>query len=253
MYVPGTPTVRSMVSGTDMSWVHDGDFLIGRLTIAVPNAAVINATVSYDGVAQHHQWIADPDRTSECAPRGLRNLRPEAGQPQGSDYKCVRTGTRCPTTRARRRMANVASRFRVAHLGGMPRTQDAADLLATTPAGHFAVVECTTGLLKAENKLALLHARATAVRQSLSASNSSHLRVLPIIVTSRTAAEVQADMDSAERLGILVITRETLDSAIERSLILPNAEQTYAQAEQRVTAALAKYQTPDEPSLPLES
>ena len=49
--------------------------------------------------------------------------------------------------------------FSVAHLNTR-RTRDAADLLVTSPAGHFAVVECTTGLLKAENKLSLLHERA---------------------------------------------------------------------------------------------
>jgi hypothetical protein len=68
--------------------------------------------------------------------------------------------------------------FSVAHLNTR-RTRDAADLLVTSPAGHFAVVECTTGLLKAENKLSLLHERAEAVRRSLAVSNRSHLHLLP--------------------------------------------------------------------------
>ena len=46
--------------------------------------------------------------------------------------------------------------FSVVHLRSTTRMQDAADLLATTPSGHIAVIECTTGLLKAEDKLALL-------------------------------------------------------------------------------------------------
>jgi hypothetical protein len=54
--------------------------------------------------------------------------------------------------------------FSVAHLGGSGRTQDAADLVATAPQGHFAVVECTTEQLKAD-KLSLLVERADRVRQ----------------------------------------------------------------------------------------
>jgi hypothetical protein len=138
--------------------------------------------------------------------------------------------------------------FSVAHLA-TPRMRDAADLLVVTPNGHFAVVECTTGLLKAENKLAQLHARAESVRRSLASSNSGHLRVLPVIVTSRPAAEIKADVEAAERLGISIATREVLDEALNRTLIQPNADQIYLEAEQTTAAALAKYQR--EPVLPL--
>src|SRR5262249_27073320 len=133
----------------------------------------------------------------------------------------------------------------VAQLGSTSRTTDAADLIATTPSGHFGVIECTTGLLKAENKLAMLHQRAQAVRARLAASNSSFARVLPIIVTSRTVNEVTPDIEFAERLGILVMTRETLDQAIARTLTQPNPDQIYTEAEQAVSAALAKYQGGD--------
>jgi hypothetical protein len=138
--------------------------------------------------------------------------------------------------------------FSVAHLSG-PKSRDAADLLADTPSGHFAIVECTTGLLKAENKFALLHARTESVRRNLRESNNTVQRVLPVIVTTMTASQVKADMEAAEKLGIVVIAREALDQTIERTLIQPNADQLYAQAEQAVSAALTKYET--DPQLPI--
>jgi len=131
--------------------------------------------------------------------------------------------------------------FSVAHLGGTQRTQDAADLIATTPHGHFAIIECTTGTLRTENKLPLLVARAETVRQRLAASNQSHIHVLPVIVTSRTEGEIQADVEQAERLGILVLCREKLDRIVTQTLVLPNTNQLYDEAEAAVRAAQSKY------------
>ena len=66
---------------------------------------------------------------------------------------------------------------------------------------------------------------------------------MPVIVTSKTRAEITPDLETAEKLGILVMTRENLDSAInQRTLVHPNADLVYAEAEQVVTDALAKYQ-----------
>jgi hypothetical protein len=71
------------------------------------------------------------------------------------------------------------------------------------------------------------------------------------MVTSKTKAEISPDVESAEKLGILVMTRENLDSAInQRTLILPNSDQIYSEAERIVSDALAKYQTQE--TLPLE-
>ena len=40
-----------------------------------------------------------------------------------------------------------------------------------------------------------------------------------------------------------MVTRETLDNAIvQRTLMVPNADQVYAEAEQAIKEALAKYQ-----------
>src|SRR5262249_44444548 len=102
-------------------------------------------------------------------------------------------------------------------------------------------MECTIGLLKAENKLPLLHARANAVRQRLNDSNNSSLHVLPVIVTSRKRAEV-ADIDAAEKLGVHVMTRESLESSIPMTLILQNADVIYQGAREIVAKALAKHQ-----------
>jgi len=127
--------------------------------------------------------------------------------------------------------------FGVAHLGATTRTQDFADIILTTPTGNVAVVECTTGLLRADNKLPDLIHRTAAVRRQLDQSNNRHLRLLPVIVTTLTKEEVKADLEQAEKLGVLVLTKEELDRLVTGTLIPGNAEAMFEAAEQRVRDA----------------
>jgi hypothetical protein len=103
--------------------------------------------------------------------------------------------------------------------------------------------------LKADNKLPLLIERTERVKAGVVASNNKHLRVLAAIVTSRPRAEISADIEQAEKLGVLVISRENLEQAVSRTLRLANAEQLYNEAIKSVESAKEKYET--QTSLPL--
>ena len=111
------------------------------------------------------------------------------------------------------------------------------------------MIECTTGLLKEESKLSLLYARTQTVRRALEASGHGHLRVLPIIVTSKSREDIKAEIEQAERHGIVVATREDLEDALTRTQIFLAADELYEQAIQAASAAQAKYEA--QPTLPL--
>jgi hypothetical protein len=66
----------------------------------------------------------------------------------------------------------------------------------------------------------------------LAASGNQHVRVLPVIVTTKTRDEVKAELEQAHKLGVLVITREDFDRAIERTIFLPNPNRLYAEGEE---------------------
>jgi hypothetical protein len=242
-YVPGMNPVRSTLSGQAMQWTEETGRQRGRAAIQVVNAAVLNCTVSYAGVAQAHFWLSDPTRVQNA-----RRAVYETFDPKLQNLQAIISGAQSRGQDARNLEAAVAwlswmLGFGVAHLGAIAKAQDAPDLVIATSAGNFAVVECTTGLLKAENKLALLHSRAAAVRRSLAASSNTVQRVLPVIVTSKTRSEVAADIEAAEKWGIHVITREGLEEVVAlRTMLQPNAEQVYAEAERIVAAALEKHQ-----------
>jgi hypothetical protein len=242
LYAPGKITTRDVLQGGSMTWSEEENVIRGEATIQVPLAAALNCTVSYDGIAQSHYWLFDPHRL----PNPRRAVY-ETFDAKLENLKAIITNAQGRGAEARDLESAVAwilwmLGFSVAHLN--TRTmREAADLIATTPQGHFAIVECTTGILKAESKLALLHDRAEAARRGLAGAGSANLRLLPVIVTSKTRNEISPDLENAERLGVLVVTRETLDNAIvQRTLMVPNADQVYAEAEQAIKEALAKYQ-----------
>jgi hypothetical protein len=249
-YVPGSATTREVVSGATMQWTEEFQADCGHITLQIPPAAALNCTVSYAGIAQHHFWLGDPERA-----QNPRRAVYEAFDPKLATLSATIANAQGRGEDARDLESAVAwllwmLGFSIAHLNTR-RTRDPADLLLTTPSGHFAIVECTTGLLKAENKLSLLHERAEAARRGLAASNSAHLRLIPVMVTSKTRADITPDLETADKLGILVMTRESLESAMNRTLTHPNPDQMYEEAERSIREAAAKYQA--QGSLPLSS
>jgi hypothetical protein len=234
---------RAHLSGSNFKWNEEDGLRTGLAEISIPSGAVLSCYVSYAGVVQNFGWLHDPATSQN--PRNaihmgfdpqhniLKELLEKHGR--GQNAREFETGVAwlawllgfCPV-----------------QLGGTSKTQqDAADLILATPNGNFVVVECTTGLLKAENKLALLVERSERVRTQLTASNFGHLRILTVIVTSKPRNEVKADLDQAEKLGILVLTRENLKLALNQIVLLPRADQLFEEAEQAVQADLDKYRS----------
>lgn len=58
---------------------------------------------------------------------------------------------------------------------------------------------------------------------------------------------------SAFLFGILIMTRESLESAMDRTIAQPNADQMYKEAERAVSEALTKYQAQELQSADLPS
>jgi len=249
VFVGGKVITRLAVSGSEMHWDQKDAFRHGSIDVDVPPAAVLHCVASYGGVAQSHYWVADPT----TAPNARRVVY-ETADNQLEILSDLLTKSQTRGRDARELETGVAwllwmLGFSVAHLGSTPRTQDAIDLIATTPNGHFAVIECTTGLLKADHKLPRVVERAESIRKRLAESGNRHLRVLATIVTSKSRGEIVADVEQAERLKVLVLTREDLEQSSTRTLAPPNADQIFEQGEQAVQAAAAKYDA----QLPLPS
>ncbi len=198
--------------------------------------------MSYAGHAQHYWWISDPSSAQNA-----RRVAYGVFDPKLEYLAEVLSRTSSKGHNARELESVVGwllwmLGFSVIQLGAAPKMQDAADLIATVPSGHIAVIEVTTGTLKAEHKLALLHDRAQEVRRGLEASGARHVRVLTVMVTSQPKADVEVDLEPAEKLGILVMTREDLEAGLQRTTVNHDPDKIFEGAEARVKAAKAKYE-----------
>ncbi len=224
--------VRGQLPGKEFEWSEEPDHRQGWAEIEVPHAAVVHAIANYAGIAQHQGWALDRDAVQnplrasyETFDKGLAFLNEVLARESKS-------GSTSRDLEMAVSWVLWMLGFSVVTLGTTAKTQDAPDIIATSPAGNQAVVEVTTGLLGADKKLTNLHDRVQAVRRSLAASGSNHIRVLPVMVTSKTRAEVAPELEQAEKWGIYVITKDDFENLLTRTLFLPQADQLFEQAEQ---------------------
>jgi len=240
MLTPGSPIKRMQIAGKDLKWAKTPECNLGTMRIQVPKASILQCFAIYGGDTQSYYWVSDPATTHNARRTALHAYDPRLDKLRdilirdsyrGSDARDFEVGISWLVW---------LLGFSAAHLSAT-KTSDAPDIIVSSPNGNIAVVECTTGLLKAENKLANLHDRVQAMRRSFEASGYSNIRILPVIVTAKSRNDVAADLEQAEKLGILVFTRENIENALNRSFVPQNAEQLYAEWEQAVSMALAKY------------
>jgi hypothetical protein len=222
---------RGTIKGTEMEWTTGDHYMYGVGALKVPSGAVIQCFANYQGYVHHQKWIADP-----ALSQNARRAALEESDDKLAVLRDFLFEEQKPRKEARDFEIGVAwllwmLGFSVAHAGATSRTSDATDILATTPAGHMALVECTTGQIKADTKLAKLVARAQTIRRRLDASGNRHIQLLPVIVTTLGRDEVKADLDQAQKLGVVVATREDLSEALDRTVMMQNADLIFSEAQ----------------------
>ena len=238
---------RGTIDERSMEWTTDQQVQRGKCQIDIQKGAIVQCFAAYAGLVQNFYWLVDPNTVQNPQRAMYQGFDPRLDvlisflnkSGKGRDARDLEVGVA---------WLFWMLGFSVANLGGTSRTQDAADLIAMTPARNVAVVECTTGTLRTESKLSLLVSRTEDVRRSLVASGNQHLRVLPVIVTTLTRGDVRADLDQAEKLGIYVVTRETLDRLLDRTLFWVDADALYRDAEQDVQMARDRHERPGQGS-----
>lgn len=235
-------TVRGRLSGTVLSWTREDNLQIGEAHIAVPLGSVVHCMVSCGGVAQHQYYLLDPARLPnpmrtafEAFDDGLGSINTILDNAEGRSYE------------ARDLEAAVAwilamHGFVVAHIGGTRKQIPGPDNLAMTPSGNFVIIECTTKHLGSDKKLPDLVANSEKLRRKLDAAGQQHRSILRVLVTSLRASDIAAETADAEKLGVLVLTRENLDSLLVRSITSPNADRLYEEGVEAVRSALKKIQ-----------
>jgi Holliday junction resolvase len=225
---------RGLLSGSALTWNNIDGVQRGEAQLEVSIGAVFECVANYNEEAQSYRPVFDPKTAQnplflvhQTFDKNLEILQASLAQAQGRG--------------ANARDVEVAIAwllwmlgFSVSYISGISKTTDAPDLIAATTQGNILVVECTMGILKEDNKLPHLVSRAEKIRNSLEISGYQSLRVLPIIVTTKPREEIKADLEQAYKLGVFVVTRETLAELLEQTKLIPDASRLYAQAEEKL-------------------
>ena len=230
VFLHGKVVSRGSVNGKEIIWTEQDHSFLGISKIVIPRGAVLHCVASYDGFAHHQGWIADPKNSQNSRRATLEEFddKLEVLRDYLFEEQKLRKDSRHFEFGVAWLMWMLG--FSVAQVGGTARTADAADIVATTPSGNVLVVECTTGLLKAENKLAKLVDRAEVIRKRLDSSGNSHLKILPVIVTAKSRDEIRADLEQALKLGVVVVTKETLIERLSQTIVVTDADRIFEQA-----------------------
>lgn len=235
--VHGTATVRNRLGNAAFTWERrEGrghtPLWYGLATIEVPAGAILQCFASYAGHFQHDGWIGDPEMFPNA--RRMAHGAFDPGLKILRNYLYLSEEKPSRSQGARDFEVGIGNLlfmlgFFIDPLFGKPM-EDGPDLIATTREGHIALVECTTsGVIDKEGKLGKLVDRAEKLRTDLKRAAHDHLRVLPVIVTPRPRDAV-GGAESAKSLGIVVLTKEDLEVAIERTMVPHDPDALFAQA-----------------------
>lgn len=213
---------RSFVTGEKLSWEKEGFFQDGTVQVPLLDVPVLQAFVSYAGLAIHQWWVTDPKKSL--------NVRKIAYEPYDNNLEVIKRFLAALGNNKSEDFETGISLllyllgFSVAHMGTTKLLSEGPDILASTPLGNLLVFECTIGLLNEGNKLAKLTRRTILIKEKLMAAGYSHLIVQPVITTALVRNSVQTELEDAGKAGIAVVCKEELDSLLIEGTIFPDPE-----------------------------
>lgn len=235
---------RSTIAGSEFRWDERDGLMHGEAELNIASGEALHCIANYEGIAQHHIWLSDPTHIPN-----IHRLAYEAFDSKLSLMNEIFDSAEGRGYQAREMEAAVAwmlslHGFIVMHIGGTQKVQiPGPDIMAITPrTGNIVIVECTTKHLGSDKKLPDLVSNAEKLRRKLEAAGQSDKTILKVLVTTLRSEDIAAERSDAERLGVLVLTREKIESVLNESSTTPDAERMFADAVESVQSALATAQ-----------
>lgn len=224
---------RGNITGDALEWITDGHSKTGSATISTKEAPVLQGFLSYDDILLHQWWVSDllkrlNERYAiyEVFDEGLKLLKDFLLSPAGKEDRAFEHGMAL--------LLNILG-FSVSHHGTIKKLEKGPDIIAVNPInGNIGVIECTTGLLNENDKLAKLVQRASLIKEKLINVGYGHIQVQPVIVSALRKSEIEADLELAGKNKIAVVCKENLEELLNRSTLPPNPDALALEAQQLI-------------------
>jgi hypothetical protein len=193
----------------------------------VAEEAVVQAFLNVGGLAVQQLWIGDPERRLHIA-------QPVA---ESFDENLATLDAHLFSTRndqSERFEWAVGTLlfllgFKLMPLGKNSPLTDGPDVVAVTPNGNVAVVECTIQLPGNKDKVGKVLQRATRVREQMAKSGFVGGTTLPVVVTRVPRDQVGDARREVTRRGVLVLDKEDLQGLRRRIIVPPNPDQLFSE------------------------
>lgn len=215
---------RFSINGGKVNWVKNEDLISGEYSFKVKDVNIVQTFISYDNLALHRWNISDPTKQGNhrysiysLFDKNLDILNRLLFEERNNFEYGVAL------------LLNILG-FSVSHHGKIPKLQDGPDIIALTPIGNIGVIECTSGLLDKDDKLAKLVQRTNLIRKKLEETGFGYLLVQPVIITRLTRSEVSGHLEEAGKHDIAVICKEELTELLDRATFLPDPEGLFKEA-----------------------
>ncbi len=212
-------STRASIEGSKLPWrEHDGVF-VAQFQVLTDDAPHLHAYLSYDGILLDHKLMRDSQKE--------RNAHPAIHQIFDPDRAMLKQMLLNPGKNGGDDFESAVSTlltllgFSVAHYGGASKLRDGPDLIALTPSGQVAVIECTIGFPNQNHKLLKLAQRSSSV------SDGFVTKAQPIIVTSRSREDVEGDINVAKTHRIAVVCKKDLEDLIDQIAAHPTSETVF--------------------------
>lgn len=223
---------RESIEGTKLKWKKANNINIGILRLKIRDASLVQAFISYAGIALHQWWVSNPnkrlnprlaihqifDDDLELLKKML--LRPDVDKPYVFEQ-------------AVSMLLNLLG-YSVSNYGRIPKLQKGPDVIAISPAGNIAVVECTIGLIDENDKLAKLVQRTKLIQDKLNSAGYGYMQLQRVVVTPLSRNEIVANFDVAGKHDIAVICKEDIEGMVSQVSLPPNPEKLFEDAKRLI-------------------
>lgn len=223
---------RSSITGSTLKMSEGDDLVVGTHRINVKDASLLQAYLSYDRIPLDQKSIVDPKKHSDPHHAAYQALDP--------DFETIKEILLKPDKNRSDTFESAVSilftllGFSSVNYGRIPKLQDGADIIAVTPSGRVAIVECTIGLPNQKDKMAKLAQRTTLIRKNVIEAGFSASEIQPVIVTPLARNEVAVDIPMARDHSIALVCKEDIEDLLNKVALPPKADEAFQEIKELV-------------------
>ena len=220
--------LTEVLRGESIQWTDQGNFREGQWEFDLPESAIVDCRIIYNGLVQQDVRLADQATLPNARRRMVDLVDPEL-------RRLGKLLTDPKRTEGRDFEAGIAWLFQLlgfapVHVGAMSGLTDEPDVFVMAPAGEVLIAECTIGVPD-DDKLTLLVSRVARLRESAARSlgPSATGEIIGMLICARPPEELVSVRGKADEHGVLVLCRPEIEAAVARTQFAPDPAATLHQ------------------------